>query len=286
MTIRDTLTGSGLIRRLRGPRFVSVPSTPQQRRQRYERDGYVAGGPLLDRSQLERLRADFDEIFARRADPDSRIEHERHDDGAGGEFFKVYNLRRLSPAFHELVTHPRLAGLLGEITGCGQLRLLLDQMHYKPPGTGGWNGWHRDMPTFPFVRPYVAVTAWVPLDDTTEDNGCLRMVPGSHAWGDASDLAGDDWGLHRLPQEYHGHTVREVLRPVRAGHVQFHNDLTWHCSAPNPTAHPRRALSIHVFNADARYREGGRIMFPELSHGDPMDAVAPLVIETRADAPT
>jgi hypothetical protein len=40
-----------------------------------------------------------------------------------------------------------------------------------------------------------------------------------------------------------------------------------------------------VFNADAQYREGGRIVFPELSHGEPMDAVAPLVIETRADAP-
>jgi hypothetical protein len=79
---------------------------------------------------------------------------------------------------------------------------------------------------------------------------------------------------------------RRRHRYERAGDVQFHYDVTWHCSAPNPAAHPRRALSIHVFNADARYREGGRVEFPELSHGDLMDAVAPLVIETRADVPT
>jgi ectoine hydroxylase-related dioxygenase (phytanoyl-CoA dioxygenase family) len=122
----------------------------------------------------------------------------------------------------------------------------------------------------------------VALDDATVDNGCLRLVPGSHAWGDASDLAGDDWGFGRLPDTYHGHVVREVARPVRAGDVHFHHDLSWHCAPPNPTPGPRRALAILIFDADARYRAGGRITFPELSHGDPMDAVAPLVLETGA----
>jgi len=268
-----------MLQRLRGSRFVSVPGTGDRLRQDYERDGFVAGGRIVNRAQLRRLRAELESIFAQRLDPASGIEHEHHEDGAGGEFLKVYNLHRLSPAFAELVEDPRLIAMVASITGCRHVRLLLDQIHYKPARTGGWNGWHRDMPTFPFIRPYQAVTAWLPLDDATEENGCLRMVPGSHSWGDASDLAGDDWGLGgAIPAQYHGHVVREVKRPVRAGHIHFHHDLTWHCSAPNPTERPRRALSMHFFDADARYRAGGRIVFPELSHGDPMDAVAPLVL--------
>jgi phytanoyl-CoA hydroxylase len=282
--ISDALLGGHarrLARWLRGPRFTSPPRTPAERRVQYERDGFVAGGELADRKQLARLRADFDEIFAARQRSDSGIEHERLEDGAGGEYFKVYNLHRLSPAFHQLVTHPRLIAGIADITGCHRLRVLLDQILYKPPGSGGWNGMHRDMPSFPLIRPYTALTAWVALDDATEENGCLRMVPGSHAWGDATDVAGDDWGLHTIPRIYHGHEVREVPRPLRAGHVHFHHELTWHCSAPNPTVTKRRAFVILFLNADARYRSGGRIVFPELAHGDALDAIAPLVVTAR-----
>jgi len=73
---------------------------------------------------------------------------------------------------------------------------------------------------------------------------------------------------------------------MRAGDVEFHHGLTWHCTAPNPTAGPRRALAILFFNADAKYREGGRIVFPELSEGDSMEKIAPLVIDTGVDAAT
>jgi ectoine hydroxylase-related dioxygenase (phytanoyl-CoA dioxygenase family) len=134
------------------------------------------------------------------------------------------------------------------------------------------------MPSWPLIRPYTALTAWVALDDAVEENGCMRMVPGSHLWGDCEDLCGDDWGLPALPESYHGRAVRPVLRPVRAGHVHFHDERTWHASSPNRTKGPRRALAILYMNADARYREGGKIVFPGLKQGDAMDAVAPLVV--------
>jgi hypothetical protein len=270
-----------ILRRLRGPRFVAAPGTAAARRHDYERDGFVAGGPLIDPAAAARLGAEFDRLFARRDDPGAALRYTRFDDGAGGDYFAVYDVRRASAAFLDLVTHPRLVRALAELTGCARMRVLIDQIQYKPAARGGWNGWHRDMPSFPLVPPYTALTAWIALDDATEENGCLRMVPGSHGWGDASDLAGDDWGLHRLPDVYHGHPVRDVARPVRAGHVHFHHERTWHASAPNPTPRPRRALAILVFDAGARYRAGGRIVFPELSHGDPMDAVAPLVLDAR-----
>ena len=112
------------------------------------------------------------------------------------------------------------------------------------------------MPSFPLVRPRTALTAWVALDDATDRSGCMLMVPGSHRWGDAADLAGDDWSVPGVDdlRTYHGHPVRIVPRPVRRGHVHLHHELLWHCSASNLTRGKRRALAIHFAGAGDRYR--------------------------------
>ena len=33
---------------------------------------------------------------------------------------------------------------------------------------------------FLLAEPATCIAAWTPLDDTDEENGCLRVVPGSH----------------------------------------------------------------------------------------------------------
>jgi ectoine hydroxylase-related dioxygenase (phytanoyl-CoA dioxygenase family) len=268
------------IRRVTGQRFISAPESEEACRQQYQRDGFVSGGPLIDAARLDVLRREFDRIFAERDNPATGVHYERIEQRDGREYYKIYNLRHHSEAFHDLVTDPRLSVMLTAISGCKQLRLLLDQIQYKPADCGGTNGWHRDMASFPFLTPYTALTAWIPLDDATEDNGAMTMVPESHLWDDVSDIATNEWALNlsRIWLRYKGHWVRRVARPLRAGHVHFHDQKTWHCSPPNRTGGKRRALAIHYFNADARYREGGPIVYSELQHGDAMDTVAPLLL--------
>jgi len=275
----------GGVRRVFGTRYVRAPTTLESLRRQFDCDGYVSGGPLVDPARLEALRRECDRIFAERDRPEAGVDYRRVEEPGGREYYKIYDLRHLSQAFHDLVIDPKLSELATAITGCSRLRVLLDQIQYKPAHTGGVNGWHRDMASFPFQRPYRALMAWIPLDDVTEDNGALSMVPGSHTWGDASDIATNEWALDlsRIWLRYQGHWVRSVSRPMRAGHVHFHDDKTWHCSPPNLTDAPRRALAIHLFNADARYREGGAISYPGLSGGDSMQSIAPLVLPWSPD---
>jgi hypothetical protein len=274
------------VRRVIGQRFVAAPGSEESFRRQFQRDGFVSGGPLIDSARLEILRREFDRIFAERDTPCSGVNYERIEQPGGREYYKIYNLRLLSEAFHELVTDPRLSAMLTSISGCRQLRVLLDQIQYKPADCGGTNGWHRDKASFPLIAPYTALTAWIPLDDATEDNGAMTMVPESHLWDDVSDIATNEWALNlsRIWLRYKGHWVRRVARPVRAGGVHFHDQKTWHCSPPNRTAGKRRALVIHCFNADARYREGGPIVYSGLKHGDPMDTVAPLMLPVTPQA--
>lgn len=267
------------LRTLGGTRpFVVPPATARERREAYERDGFVAGGALLDAKELRTLRAEFDRIFAEGPhDGDERVAV-----GTEREFHKFCHLNRRSRAFEDVERNPRLVELLAELTGLDAFRVLLDQVQYKPPRVGGRNAWHRDMPSFPLLEPYTGLTAWIALDDATEHTGCLQMVPGSHRWGDAADLAveGDGWGLPGVEalDGYQGHAVEIVKRPVEAGCVHFHHDMVWHASGRNGTRHKRRALAIHFVGADDRYSGGRRTKLAGLKDGDRLDLAAPLVV--------
>jgi ectoine hydroxylase-related dioxygenase (phytanoyl-CoA dioxygenase family) len=80
---------------------------------------------------------------------------------------------------------------------------------------------HQDYPYFPHERHSV-LAASVHLDRTDEENGCLHVIPGSHAWGP-------------LESQGESHTVDHTLDsgvacPAGPGDVLFFNYLTVHGS--------------------------------------------------------
>ena len=48
------------------------------------------------------------------------------------------------------------------------------------PGEGFETPWHQDGHYWP-IRPLATCTVWVALEPSTRANGCLRVIPGSHA---------------------------------------------------------------------------------------------------------
>ena len=108
----------------------------------------------------------------------------------------------------------------------------------------------------------------------------MHLVPESHRWGEAWDIA-TDWGI-RLPAEYHGHRVRVVASPVPAGYVHFHHDMVWHSSGPKSTARRRGALAIHYMDAGARHSAHALSEYRDLPFGAPMSVVAPIEVTAFA----
>jgi ectoine hydroxylase-related dioxygenase (phytanoyl-CoA dioxygenase family) len=81
----------------------------------------------------------------------------------------------------------------------------------------------------------VCNSVWM-LDDFTEDNGALRVVPGSHHW-------------RRLPEP--GAKVEgETLVTGKAGTVVVMNAHMWHGGTDNRTARPRRAMHVYYTRGD------------------------------------
>jgi ectoine hydroxylase-related dioxygenase (phytanoyl-CoA dioxygenase family) len=86
---------------------------------------------------------------------------------------------RGSRAFLDLARDPEIvelvAGVLGEdviLWGC--------HVFCKPAVEGYETPWHQDGHYWP-IRPLATCTAWVALEPSLKENGCLRVIPRSHA---------------------------------------------------------------------------------------------------------
>jgi phytanoyl-CoA hydroxylase len=250
----------------------------------YQRDGYLAGGPLLTADDIGVLRAELDRVIAQRghADQPQPVQIVNMSGQAGQEVWQVVNIWQASPPFARLLQHPRLIAMLRQLAGPdgSELRLWHDQIQYKPAGHGGVNWWHQDAPYWPALGPLDSLlTAWIALDEVSLDNGCMSMVPGSHTWGDAIDhlhacreRSSDFW--HALGDEHREQPVRVVPRPVVNGGVHFHHALTWHGSHENRSERPRRAIAIHVMTARTVHEPKGPHVMSRFISARPGEAIS------------
>ena len=78
----------------------------------------------------------------------------------------------------ELATQPEILDAVSRVLGPN---VLIWNTHWFPkfPGDGSYVSWHQDATYWGLTPPHVT-TAWVALTRSTTDNGCLRVVPGTH----------------------------------------------------------------------------------------------------------
>lgn len=222
-------------------------------RQRERFEQVVREGRVPDTAEFAGLRRRFggeDQILA-------WIRSRLEEAAEGRQVWQIVNIWMASPAFRRLLGHPKITGDVAQLTDAGELRVWHDQIQYKPAEQGGVNGWHQDAPAWPVLTPMTEVSAWVALDDVDESNGCMSMVPGSHRWGDSSEVLHHLPAFDAMPSTYRGEEVRVVRRPVARGEVHYHHALTWHGSHANGSGRPRRAIAIHYMLDGTRFVASG-----------------------------
>jgi ectoine hydroxylase-related dioxygenase (phytanoyl-CoA dioxygenase family) len=159
---------------------------------------------------------------------------------------------------YDLCTTPRLLDAVEALLG-PDLVLLYCHILNKKPG-GPRVAWHQDGPYWHRVEPKVAVTAWIALDDATVENGCMRVVPGSHAGHrdlgqrlvETPDL------IQARPYELPPEAVdaaRAVPLLMRRGDLSLHDSYLVHGSEPNRTSERRAAVTIRYVPAATRIKD-------------------------------
>lgn len=228
----------------------STPSSFLTRQQvaLYHRNGFVNAGQVIDDAEVLRLQGELARVLRDR-DRTDLPQPFRLTNFTGDEahpLWQIVNIWQASEAFLDLLFNPRIIAAVQQATGARGLRLWHDQIQYKTAGGGGVNPWHQDNPYWAPITPAeTKITAWLALDDVEDDNGCMSMVPGSHAWGDAIAHLHTVQDFEAVPESYQGHAVFAVRTPVRAGCLHLHHPYTWHGSHANRSGRPRRAIALH-----------------------------------------
>lgn len=210
---------------------------------RYERDGYVAPLPAITAGEAADI---LDEIALFRgrlgSDAEPVLRHKPH---------------LVLPSFAALVRDPRITDKVANILG-PDLLCWTTNLFAKKPGDGMRVSWHQDG-TYWGLDSSNVVTAWVALTHSNPQNGCLRVIPGSHSWPQQPhhDTFAQDNLLTR-GQEIavavdESKAADIVLRP---GEMSFHHVMIAHASEPNGSDGPRIGVAIRYISAAVRQTSG------------------------------
>ncbi len=163
--------------------------------------------------------------------------------------------------FMSVAQNPRLASVIASILG-GPLRLYGSQIFAKPADVGSAVPRHQDMPYWPFA-PDEMISAWIALDDSTLENGCVRFSLGSHKLGrlphEPSGVAGNSLGL--VPDQ-RVNALPEKPMEIRRGSCVLHHCLTVHRSEPNRSAQARRGLIYIYMSPNVRLTDPAKLKGP------------------------
>jgi len=161
-----------------------------------------------------------------------------------------------------------IKGVLGrvaaELEGWNGTRLYDEQALIKEP-YGGATLPHYDGHFWAHTSPS-SMTAWIPLDEANQTNGCMYMLEGSHHLIKARfDALGgrfppepdvEWWNMRDIFREGNfpeAKSLSGIPVPVKVGGISFHSGLIIHGSGPNWTAKSRRAVTFAMMATGSRF---------------------------------
>lgn len=222
----------------------------------YGRTGYLVLPQVLSEAELHPLEAVFDRFIRGEVGGMGRDFCDMS--GPYGRAFEDFNLvnavlpRVYEPRLVDNIFERRATSIAQQLLG-DDATLDYDQFLAKRPRRpGAIFAWHQDLGYWPTGTPDTrTVTCSLAIDDATLENGCLRVVPGSHleprlrphrpsAWSTSPELRAE---AHTLTVEL---TERDqmVALPLPRGSITVHNERIVHGSAGNQTDGWRRTYVI------------------------------------------
>ena len=233
-----------------------MPLTQDQIDQ-FDRDGFIAVHNVLTPLELKALHVRMEDIGNEVVDfPQNCVGLEPRvargeveaDPVRFNNVRKISNLTKYDPLFKEYSRHPRILDVVTSLIG-SDVKIFLDQTLCKPPRVGSAKPPHQDSAYWTRIDPPALVTCWMALDDSTEENGCMRFIPGSHKNGVIEHKRLEDYRV----EDEHIDYENEVPVTLKAGSCTFHHSLTMHRTDPNTSPNSRIGLTVAYMSAESKF---------------------------------
>ncbi|MQG04975.1 MAG: phytanoyl-CoA dioxygenase family protein [SAR202 cluster bacterium] len=215
----------------------------------------------------------------------------------GQEFFDAFNIflnygrtptsndqMYLHPEMFNLLRNPKLIDSLEQFLGS---EIAVNPLHItrmKPPekalpmdvqihpdGSISKTNWHQDLWAFQDeANDTNVITVWVPMNESTENNGCLLVVPGSHKAGELNihcKPSETKKGFKGIPDSIV--SKNRVPLPVNPGDIIVMDVLTEHSALENKSDGLRWSYDLRYQVANQPAGQGIRKAWTVRSKSDP-----------------
>jgi len=207
----------------------------------FARDGVLHPLPALDGHEVCRFRRGAEELA-------SWFEGEKPAISSQAHLFHGWA--------YDLVMHPRVLDTVAAILG-EDILVHSTSLFFKQPRTPDFVSWHQDGFYWNLDEPRL-VSAWIALTDSAPDNGCMRVVPASHARRlehrsapmREHDLLAS--GLE-IAVEVDARDARDVV--LASGEMSLHHALIVHGSRPNGSSRPRIGFAVRYVASGVRQEQ-------------------------------
>ena len=152
--------------------------------EQFRRDGYAVIRDALSSAELDELRTETVRLV--RGDLGGIggnapvIRPEDSDEDAMRRYLCIHFPHKLSGVFEKYMRQPTIVEALTGVIG-PDVKAMQSMFFIKAEGKPG-QAWHQDEYYIP-SRDRSVTAAWIAIDDANVDNGCLWVIPGSHARG-------------------------------------------------------------------------------------------------------
>ena len=233
--------------------------TPEEERA-YREDGFVIRRSVFSEVELQGLRQAVESVVERAAAGGGRryfiegnryvewehvtVQYEHAPDSRTVRVIEPFH--HLHPRLDALVDDERMVAPMRGLVGSDSVALWTDKINLKRPREGSGFRWHQDSPYWSHVCDHTdrLLNVLVTLDDATLENGCFRVIRGSHRQGFLPGIQdGSELGpLFTDPGSFE--EDEQVAFEVPAGSQVFFAAHSVHGSQPNHSDRARRALVL------------------------------------------
>jgi ectoine hydroxylase-related dioxygenase (phytanoyl-CoA dioxygenase family) len=214
---------------------VSIPPVTSEHARRFREDGFFVLERVVPQSDLEGLRDECRRCIDDRDREMDRLGVDKLDLDQRGRRYFVHAYDK-SPAVRRFLFSELMAQIAGAALG-GTVYLFNEQYVVKAAEQGMKFGWHQDSGFIGYPhRPYL--TCWITLDDVSEANGTVYLLPYARAGTrhviehvrdeETNDMVG-----------YFGDDPGDPVT-VPAGSIACFSSTLFHRSGPNTTDRMRR----------------------------------------------